>query len=393
MDAIPLQIQMLGGFSIRQGGRELNISGRSRKLCLLLACLICERARPVPYEELAGVLWEGEPPGTNSLNALKAILHRARACLDQWVEGSGRMLILNREGCYQWNTAIPLTLDIERFQTLCHVGGESTPEEELLSRRLSALSMYRGDFFLTGCSWAAARREALHQLYLQTTLEVLPLLDDRRRWQEIVRLAGAAFALEPCREDLCHWQMAALLHLNRRREAAQVYEALQERLLAQLGVMPSDRLRELYRAVQSECDPRAISPGTLLDRLREPHRPGALICDYDVFRAVCHSSVRRAGRSGEPLHVALISIDGDGVLPKYSLDRAMDNLQSVILGNLRRGDTAARCSASQFILLLPQATYENGKMVCSRIARAFTRQFPHSPASLQVSVQSLLSNP
>ena len=70
----------------------------------------------------------------------------------------------------------------------------------------------------------------------------------------------------------------------------------------------------------------------------------------------------------------------------------MDNLQGVILSRLRRGDAAARCSASQFVLLLPQASYENGQMICSRILRAFARQFPHSPARLQISVQPLLSS-
>ena len=69
----------------------------------------------------------------------------------------------------------------------------------------------------------------------------------------------------------------------------------------------------------------------------------------------------------------------------------MDNLQGIILGRLRQGDAAARCSASQFVLLLPQASYENGLRVCARITRAFARQFPHSPASVQVSVQSLLA--
>ena len=43
---------MLGGFSIRRKEKTLRISDRSRKLCLLLAFLIWERKRPVPWEEL-----------------------------------------------------------------------------------------------------------------------------------------------------------------------------------------------------------------------------------------------------------------------------------------------------------------------------------------------------
>jgi GGDEF domain-containing protein len=99
-----------------------------------------------------------------------------------------------------------------------------------------------------------------------------------------------------------------------------------------------------------------------------------------------------AGRSGEPLHIALLSVasEREAALPRHSLDRCMDNLQGIILSHLRQGDAAARCSASQFVLLLPQATYENGRQICERIIRAFGRQFPHSPAVLRASVQSLM---
>ena len=94
-----LRVQTLGSFSICRGTPAF-AGGRSRKLILLLAFLIWERARPVPYEELADLLWAGREGG--SLNALKALLHRARSALDQLGEGSGRSLILSRESGYQW---------------------------------------------------------------------------------------------------------------------------------------------------------------------------------------------------------------------------------------------------------------------------------------------------
>ena len=47
---------------------------------------------------------------------------------------------------------------------------------------------------------------------------------------------------------------------------------------------------------------------------------------------------------------------------------------------------------SQYILLLPQANYENSCKVCERIIKAFCRQYPHSPAQLHYSVQPLEPN-
>ena len=391
MALTPLNIQMLGGFSLSRDGVELSIDGRPQKLCLLLSFLILERPRPVPCEELAGLIWRDKPVDASSLNALKAILHRARNWLDQLGEGMGRTLILTRQGCCQWNPEQPVTLDVEEFSRLIQAG-EDAPEEARPELWIRALKLYQGDFLpvLSSCPWAASIAEELHEKYLRTALHVLPLLDGRGQIQEAAELAGFVFALEPLREDLCRWRMETLLRLERHKEAARTYEDFQERLLAARGLMPSDALRELYRRAQGRRDPRAISPVALLERLQEPPHPGALLCDYDFFRIVCHSMARMAARSGEPLHVALISVQPkDAPLPRHSLDRVMDHLQDIIRRHLRQGDAATRCSVSQFALLLPQATYENGQMICARITRAFVRQFPHSPAALHVSLQPL----
>ena len=60
MDAAVIQVNMLGGFSIRREDAEVTVNARSKKLCLLLACLIRERQRTVLYSELLDLLWEGQ---------------------------------------------------------------------------------------------------------------------------------------------------------------------------------------------------------------------------------------------------------------------------------------------------------------------------------------------
>ena len=154
MDTPALRVQTLGGFSIRRGEAALT-GGRSRKLFLLLAFLIWERARPVSYGELTDLLWAGREGG--SLNALKAVLHRARYALDQLGPGCGKALILSREGGCQWNPEVPLVLDTEDFARLLAAGD--------LESRLEALALYRGDFLpsLAGHPWADARSEALRR--------------------------------------------------------------------------------------------------------------------------------------------------------------------------------------------------------------------------------------
>ena len=67
----------------------------------------------------------------------------------------------------------------------------------------------------------------------------------------------------------------------------------------------------------------------------------------------------------------------------------MENLQDLLITSLRRGDIVTKCSISQFIIMLPQANYENSCAVCQRIIKAFNRQYPHSPAEIHFSVQPL----
>lgn len=384
MDIPVLHVQTLGDFSIRRGEAAL-AGGRSRKLILLLAFLIWERARPVPYGELTDLLQAGQEGG--SLNALKAVLHRSRAALDQLGEGCGRSLILSRQGGCQWNPEVPLALDAEDLPRLLAA-------EDPASRR-RALALYRGDFLpaLADHPWADARRAELRKLYLEGLLSLLPTLAETGCWQETAELTETACTLEPCREDLCRFRMEALLRLGCGREAAAAYELLHGHLLSRLGVLPSQSLRDLYRRALGDRDPRSLSPATLLETLQEPPRPGSLVCGFDAFRTVCHSAARSAGRSGRPVHIALLTAAGDDSLARRSLDRAMNHLEEILLTGLRRGDAAARCGAGQFVLLLPQADYDASRAVCARLIQTFHRRYPHAPVRVSFFVQPLTSGP
>ena len=83
-------------------------------------------------------------------------------------------------------------------------------------------------------------------------------------------------------------------------------------------------------------------------------------------------------RSGAAIHIALLNVEGEGArsLPRRSLDCAMDNLLEVVRSSLRRGDIVSRCSISQYILMLPNANYENSCKVCQRIIRTFSVSSP-----------------
>ena len=392
-----LQVRMLGDFSISTGDAVISSgSDRSRKLWLLIAYLICRRGTWASPEELIALLWGGSPRGTNPANSLKTLCHRARTLLNRLGGGMGYDLLLRQENGYAWNTGIPVEVDTERFLRLCRTAGETDGEEERLACLLEAAGLYRGDFLekLSSELWVLPLASGYHRLYVECVQTAMGLLEARSRWGEEAALCRAALKQEPCSESFCQGLMAALIQMGDRQGAVEVYTEVRERLMTELGIVPSDALRDLYQTALRSTAPQALSAGALLSQLQESPSAGALICDYDFFRTIYHAHVRMSERNGDAAHLVLVSVvSGDGELSSRSLDRIMDHLQEILRLCLRRGDIAARCSASQFAVLLPQANYENSRMVCQRVGKAFSRQYPHAPARLSMDIQPLAPAP
>ena len=80
-----------------------------------------------------------------------------------------------------------------------------------------------------------------------------------------------------------------------------------------------------------------------------------------------------------------------GELLKPSVQtRAMDELGESIRTSLRRGDIYSRYSVSQYLMLLPTATYENGEMVLKRIIQNFKKAYSRKDLSITYSLQSII---
>ena len=396
----PLQIQMLGEFSIQNGENVINDSdNRSKKVWLLLAYMIYCRNKPSTPEDLIALLWGENERSSNPMNALKTMFHRVRSSLNLLGENAGHDLIVRREGSYAWNTDIPIRVDIDVFEALCRAGSAAGSDEKRLTNWRQALELYQGDFLsqLSSESWVVPISTYYHNLYVQTMQSTLSILESQGCWDEVISLCRRALVHEPYLEEFYRQLMNALLRVGDQRGAVAVYEEMSQLFLANFGVMPAEETLALYREAVRTVNDKTVSSGIILEQLRENEdegQRGAFFCDYDVFRSIYHSVARSIGRSGDAVHLALFSVmaEDGSALPRRSLDRVMMNLQDLLCSSLRRGDTVARCSVSQFVLLLPQADFENSCMVCDRLVRAFTRQFPHSPASLRVSVHPLSPN-
>ena len=395
MNGPTLQVQMLGQFTLRYGDRTISDSDdRSRRVWSLLAYMLYNHGRSFAQEELIHLYWSNNEKSADPGNALKSIFHRIRTALDKLQPGLGRLLIRRKAGRYFWNNVMPLSLDIEDFEAHFHAAEAAGDDDVRLAEYQAALALYAGDPLprMTDEIWTIPIVAYYHSLYTRAAAGAIELLEKQERTVEAVALCRRAIHIEPYQEDLYEHLMRGLLRTGDMKGAMSVYEEMSELLLAHFGVMPSETLRTLYRQATRTVNDRTLTMDEVCSQLAEPApHGGAMVCEYDFFKILYRSEVRSIARNGHSANICLLSVSGkDGeMLARRSLDPAMNNLQVLVQNNLRRGDVIARCSISQYIILLPQANYENSRMVADRLVSAFYRRYPHSPARLRYTVQPL----
>ncbi len=395
MNGPTLQVQILGQFTLRYGDRTISDSDdRSRRVWSLLAYMLYNHGRSFAQEELIRLYWSNSEKSADPGNALKSIFHRIRTALDKLQPGLGRLLIRRKAGRYFWNNVMPLSLDIEDFEAHFHAAEAAGDDDVRLAEYQAALALYAGDPLprMTDEIWTIPIVAYYHSLYTRAAAGAIELLEKQERTAEAVALCRRAIHIEPYQEDLYEHLMRGLLRTGDMKGAMSVYEEMSEQLFAHFGVMPSETLRTLYRQATRTVNDRTLTMDEVCSQLAEPApHGGAMVCEYDFFKILYRAEARSIARNGHSANICLLSVSGkDGeMLARRSLDPAMNNLQVLVQNNLRRGDVIARCSISQYIILLPQANYENSRMVADRLVSAFYRRYPHSPARLRYTVQPL----
>ena len=385
-----LKVSMFGEFSIKGENTSVcDSDNRSKKVWSLLAYIIFHRNSTIKAGELQALLWSDNEREMNSPGALKTLLYRARTELDKLWDGAGKQLILYRNNGYMWNDNFGIESDYEEYDRLEKLILQR--DENFLDNSVALLKLYQGEFLsrLNSELWVMPITTYYHNSYISHLVDALPLLLEKQRYEEMLEFCKVASSLDPFDESIhCYW-MRAYIAMGEHKKAVDVYRKLSDRLLSELGVIPSQDTRALYHEAIKSSNEFAISVEMLQEQLKENNAlSGALICEYDFFRVLCHSMSRSVLRNGIAIHLALITMRGKKVneLDGKRWEKLQNGLQDTIRCSLRRGDSAARCSASQFVIMLPRANYENSCMVCERILKAYYQKYSRLDAELRFDV-------
>lgn len=392
MHQAKLYVSMLGSLSITWNGQTITEKdSRSRKTWLLLAYLIHERSRHIEQHEIIRLLWNESEEQASLQGSLKTALHRLRNMLNKLNETAGHQLVLRQDSSYAWNSEYELEYDVEIFETLYRETIAAMDDDIRLAHCLQAVRLYQGDFLpiLNHEPWVQQVSSKYHAMYLEMVKTAVSTLENRGQLRDVIEICQQALKIEPLDEELFESLLRGLLETGQSEAAVQAYEQLNTRLLSTFGTMPSENIRNLYWKALRTDNGYTVPVDEICRQLKETEQaPGALFCEYDFFKVLYQAQARAIARTGEAYHIGLLSVKARAGknLSQSSLDIVMKNLQELICSSVRRGDIATRCSATQFILMLPRANYESSCMVCNRIIRNFCRQYPHSPAEITVHV-------
>jgi DNA-binding SARP family transcriptional activator/tetratricopeptide (TPR) repeat protein len=315
-----VELHLAGAFRVVRDSIELT-DGQvgSRKSRTLLKLLAVERPGLVPVDRIVAILWPDGQPAAPERN-VAILVSRLRAAL-------GPDLIQGGRAGYRL-AAPDVVVDLDEAARFCaqaegkleHAAAVALAAAERALMLLSAGTALGEEPY---AEWADPAREQVRGLLRRARLAAAEAALATGEPRRAAGYAEAAVAADPLDEAAHRWCMSAAAASGEPARALAVYEALRQRLGAELGAEPAPPTRELHVAILRE---RGGSTGpaaarTARDRPGSPPKPGSPTSlagrDQEIgeLREAWHQAA-----GGQP---ALVMITGEAGIGKTALAEAL----------------------------------------------------------------------
>ncbi|MCW3841642.1 ABATE domain-containing protein [Micromonospora yasonensis] len=256
-----MDFRLLGPFEARHDGRLVEVGSRRQERCLL-GVLLLDPGRLVSTDRLIDLLWHGSPPAS-ARGAVHTYIGRLRASLTPYgvrisTRGDGYLVEADEH-----------RVDVLEFAGLVRQAGEAADPAERVRLLDRALALWRGPLLADTADEELRDRlagpvEELRLVGAELQAEARLVLGQHSR--AITELAPLV-ARHPTREQLVATLMTALYRAARRADALRLYRSTRDLLVADLGVEPGARLREVHRRILAGDD-RLDRPGRAMFEVR-----------------------------------------------------------------------------------------------------------------------------
>ncbi|WP_195268133.1 BTAD domain-containing putative transcriptional regulator [Eubacterium sp. 1001713B170207_170306_E7] len=359
----------------------------------LFIYILCHRQKEITVQELAEALWE-EDESDNPAGALKNLMYRLRSLIKKtWGRND---FILTGRSAYIWNQEIPVSLDIETFESNIKEAARQTDSMEKIALYNEAAALYKGAFLPKFASeyWVASQSTYYHTTYLGLVKKLAVLLENEGRYSEMASSVNRAIQIDNLDESLHCCFIRALMGQDNYKQAIEHYQVAEKTLYDYLGVTPSEELRALYETIIKKTHRNERDITAVQNELMEDRTTGAFVCEYGAFQRIYRLQARQGERMGISIFLLLATISGvpaspDGETDQEIIRDAMVHLEDVLRSSLRSGDPVAQYSSTQYVALLPTCQYETAKMVTGRIEKSFWNNYKNKQIRLRFDLDEL----
>jgi DNA-binding SARP family transcriptional activator/tetratricopeptide (TPR) repeat protein len=243
-DADDVRFRLLGPVEVSIGSRRVELTGKQRSL---LAVLLLNADRVVSLGRLADAVWGVPAPAAPDTRVRMLVSELRRA-----IGASGAALIVTRAPGYLIHIA-PDQLDLDSFVRLVELARNDASPLRAVPRYDEALALWRGAA-LDGVTGAFAEAEAarLEELRLRAMEERAEAMLALGRHAELIADLRRSTAEHPLSET-SHFQLMTALHRSGRRgDALEVFRALRQRSVDELGLEPGPGIQRLHQQILTD---------------------------------------------------------------------------------------------------------------------------------------------
>ncbi|HEY8777271.1 MAG TPA: BTAD domain-containing putative transcriptional regulator [Gaiellaceae bacterium] len=300
------QFGLLGPLSVSSDGTPVALGGQKRRA--LLAVLLLDANSVVSRDRLIDALWGEEPPET-APNTIQVYISQLRKLLPGVLETAppGYRLVVE-----------PESVDLFEFVRLSEEGraalgsGDASGGAEILR---AALALWRGAA-LADLAWepfAQAEIVRLEELRLAALEDRIDADLALGRHGQLIGELEQLVAEHPLRERLRAQLMLALYRSGRQADALALYQRARRTLVDELGLEPSESLKQLERAILAHDPSLSLNvPQTGPPSPRQVPTPPTPLLGREQELAVLAGLVRRED-------ARLVTLTGIGGIGKTRL--------------------------------------------------------------------------
>lgn len=387
-----LDVRLFGELTISVNGETTQpLLTLGKNLKQFFEVLLFYRRTPLSKEQLIDLLWNDSD---NPASALKFAVHKLRQLLNAQPQFSELDLVITTKNGYGINPDIDMFIDTEEVDRLWRLASEKSVS--IIDKRgyLDQLTSLIKQPFLansTHLMWTVPIREYYTGIYDRSMSFLMNEFELEKEYDKVMDLAQTALMLEPYNEDFHYYYLNALVLSGQYRKAIDYYENLSKQFYKEFNVQLSLRTKNLYNFIIAREELETLDIDELVKNLNDNSEfPGALYCEYEVFKRLYQIALRNSERTDEQTFVLLFDLtctENDFIVSKM-----LERLKTAIGISLRKGDVFARMNVSQFILLLPCKTEENAHMISSRIQQAFYKNTDRKLARIHYHISRLSRN-